>query len=323
MDAFDPTRFDVAVQPGGYVWWYLDALSDDGEHGVTVIAFLGSVFSPYYAHARHARRRAGAATSADPLDHCTINVALYGRPSARWSMTERGRASVQRDATHLMIGPSALEWTPDGLRLRLDEVCAPLPKRIRGTIEVRLGARPSHHDVLDARGNHRWTIIAPFGRVAVALDAPRLAWSGSAYVDSNRGDAPLEEHFTDWDWSRAHLADGRAAVVYDLRRRGTGPLALAHWFDADGRTGTFDAPPLAALPRTLWGLDRSTRCEPGTTPTVALSLEDAPFYSRSVVRSALMNEAATLVHEHLSMDRFEQRWVRGLLPFRMPRSPIR
>ena len=44
----------------GYVWWYVDALSDDGRHGLTLIAFIGSVFSPYYALAR--RRGAG-----DPL----------------------------------------------------------------------------------------------------------------------------------------------------------------------------------------------------------------------------------------------------------------
>ena len=31
---------------GGYVWWYVDALSDNGDNGITLIAFLGSVFSP-------------------------------------------------------------------------------------------------------------------------------------------------------------------------------------------------------------------------------------------------------------------------------------
>ena len=39
-------RFDAPVPPGGYAWWYVDALSDDGRHGLTVIAFVGSVFSP-------------------------------------------------------------------------------------------------------------------------------------------------------------------------------------------------------------------------------------------------------------------------------------
>ena len=39
--------FDSPIPPGGYLWWYLDALSDDGRSGITVIALLGSVFSPY------------------------------------------------------------------------------------------------------------------------------------------------------------------------------------------------------------------------------------------------------------------------------------
>ena len=46
-----PSRTD------GYVWWYVDALSDDGQHGLTLIAFIGSVFSPFYAWSR--RRGAG------------------------------------------------------------------------------------------------------------------------------------------------------------------------------------------------------------------------------------------------------------------------
>jgi carotenoid 1,2-hydratase len=64
------------------VWWYVDALSDDGRHGLTIIALLGSVFSPYYAWARQKG-------SVDPRAHVALNVALYGRPGARWSMTER------------------------------------------------------------------------------------------------------------------------------------------------------------------------------------------------------------------------------------------
>ncbi len=275
------------------------------------------MFSPYYAHARHRQRRAGA-EGADPLDHCAINVALYG-PCARWSMTERARSAVTRDATHLVIGPSALEWIGDTLRIRLDEVCVPWPRRIRGTIDLALGARPSHGVALDQRGRHRWGVIAPCARIAVKLDAPDLAWSGNAYLDTNRGSAPLEDDFVRWDWSRAHLADGRTAVVYDVERRVGGPLAIADWFDADGRSGSFDAPPIVALPATGWGLERTTRATPAITPTVERSFEDGPFYSRSVVATHWLDQAVTSIHEHLSLDRFAQRRVRMLLPFRMPR----
>ena len=44
-------RFDQAVDPGNYLWWYIDGLSDDGQYGFSIIAFVGSVFSPYYAWA--------------------------------------------------------------------------------------------------------------------------------------------------------------------------------------------------------------------------------------------------------------------------------
>ena len=82
MKALD---FAAAVPSNGYVWWYLDALSDDGESGLTIIAFIGSVFSPYYAWAR----RKG---DAGPENHVAVNVALYGKGGKRWSMTERGRS---------------------------------------------------------------------------------------------------------------------------------------------------------------------------------------------------------------------------------------
>jgi carotenoid 1,2-hydratase len=70
------------VPHGGYAWWYVDGLSDDGRHGITLIAFIGSVFSPYYAWAR---RRGGG----DPEHHCALNVALYGAGGKRWALTER------------------------------------------------------------------------------------------------------------------------------------------------------------------------------------------------------------------------------------------
>ncbi len=82
-------RFDLAVAPGGYAWWYLDAASDDGRFGLTLIAFVGSVFSPFYADARRRGR-------AEAIDHCAINVALYG-DVRRWAMTERDRGAVRPD----------------------------------------------------------------------------------------------------------------------------------------------------------------------------------------------------------------------------------
>ena len=41
--------FDLNIPSNGYGWWYMDGLSDDGTKAVSVIAFIGSVFSPWYS----------------------------------------------------------------------------------------------------------------------------------------------------------------------------------------------------------------------------------------------------------------------------------
>jgi carotenoid 1,2-hydratase len=50
---------------------------------------------------------------------------------------------------------------------------------------------------------------------------------------------------------------------------------------------------------------------------VEQTLEDTPFYARSVLRSSAASGA--IMHESLDLDRFKSAWVRALLPFRMPR----
>ena len=49
------------------------------------------------------------------------------------------------------------------------------------------------------------------------------------------------------------------------------------------------------------------------------TLEDAPFYARSVIATRLRGEDVTAVHESLSLDRFRAPWVQAMLPFRIPR----
>ena len=317
-------RFDAGIAPGGYAWWYVDALSADGRHGLSVIALLGSVFSPYYARARARRERSrpGTAAGADPLEHCAVNVALYGAGGHRWSMTERRRADVRRDASQLQIGPSALAWDGGTLTLAIDEITAPWPSRIRGTVRVRPHALFDAHHLLDGAGRHRWRPIAPRATVAVDLDRPRLRWRGPGYFDCNDGDAPLEDDFDAWSWSRTS-GGAETVVFYDVEHAGGGERHLALGFDDAGGTRIVAPPPVARLPRTPWGIARPTRSDAGSTPQVVETLEDGPFYARSVVGTQLAGHAAVAMHESLSLRRFRQGWVRMLLPLKMPRPPAR
>jgi carotenoid 1,2-hydratase len=301
-------RFDAPVPPGGYLWWYLDGISGDGRHAITLIAFVGSVFSPYYAWSGRG----------DPLNHCAVNVALYGKPGARWAMTERGRRAVVRSERRLQIGPSSLQWQGGTLKIDVDEIGAPIPKRIRGTIRVTPSAFIERSFTLDAAGNHIWQPIAPMARIEVALDHPDLNWSGSAYLDSNFGAEPLETEFKNWTWSRAHLKDD-AVVLYDAARRDGTQASLALRFGPDGGVTPEEPPPLAALAPTGWRIARETRADIGQPVRVEKTLEDTPFYARTLLETQLYGERAQAFHESLSLDRVASPIVRAMLPFRMPR----
>jgi len=285
----------------------VDAVSDDGAYGITLIAFIGSVFSPYYRWSR----RFG---SGDPLRHCALNVALYGR-SRRWAMTERGAGSVSRGPGFLAIGPSGMSWDGTGLTVRIEETGAPLPRRVRGVVRVYPSAVESRVLALDAAGRHRWQPVAPCARVEVALDRPGVRWSGPGYFDTNEGDRALEDDFARWDWARAAVPGG-TAVLYDVDRV-DGRSVMGMRYSASGGVEDFVPPARVGLPATRWRVGRAVCAE---APSVVETLEDTPFYARSVVAGGVLGERVVGMHESLDLGRFVSPLVQGMLPFRMPRA---
>jgi carotenoid 1,2-hydratase len=298
------------VPPGGYLWWYIDALSEDGQHGLSIIAFVGSVFSPYYAWAR----RGG---TADPDNHCALNVALYSPGAGRWSMTERGARHCHREAEHFTIGPSQLLWDGTALTLHIDEVGVPLPRRIRGSVRVIPEQLFNFSTALDAKAQHHWGPIAPRARVEVDLQHPALRWRGHAYLDSNEGTEPVDRAFNEWDWSRSPLSDGSTAVLYDVEPGQPNSRLLALRFHPDGSVIPFEAPPLQTLPKTAWRIPRRMRSDGPVR--VLHQLEDTPFYQRAMLSSQLLGETVTSFHETLNVPRLVSPVVQAMLPWRMPR----
>lgn len=289
------------------MWWYIDGLSDDGRHAITLIAFIGSVFSPYYAW--RGRR--------DPLDHCAINVALYGASGPRWTMTERGKRDLARDEQSLSVGPSSLHWIGDTLEIALDEIGAPIPRRVRGTIRITPSAFTGRSFMLDLRNRHLWQPIAPRARIEVMLDRPSLQWSGTGYLDSNFGAESLEAGFKAWTWSRAHLPKD-AVVLYDTVRRDGSVASLALRFAPNGALQIVESPPSVRLSSTGWCIGRDSRADTGQKIDIR-TLQDTPFYARSQIETTLYGEHAVGFHESLALDRFASPIVRSMLPFRMPR----
>ncbi len=304
--------FAASLAPNGYAWWYLDALSDCGRYGLTAIAMLGCVFSPWYARAR----RHGLV---DPLQHSALNVVLYRGQGRRWAMTERDAAAVTRHPHQLSIGPSRVTWDGETLQIDVDEKTSPWPQTLRGEIRVTPIVRHATAYPLDAAARHLWWPIAPLARVNVTFDAPTLNWQGSAYLDANQGLGPLETDFESWNWSRSRGA-ARTRVLYDTV--GAQDRPNRSWsldFASDGSVRAGSKPPINPMTKTIWGIARHTRCDLGARPTVIETLESAPFYSRSLIETTHDGERVESFHESVSLSRFSKSWVQALLPVRLPR----
>lgn len=284
-----------------------------------MIAFVGSVFSPYY-------HWSGRMT---PENHVAVNVAFYGPKGNSWAMTERGRNCLSRAPDCLSIGGSRLVYREEGLDIHFDETALPwpgqrlLPERMRGHIRLRPEVRNDEEHHLDPNGHHVWWPVFPRARVRVVSDhLPGGGWQGDAYHDFNAGGRPLEEDFTGWDWARGRAGSGAAMLLYDAVLTDGTRRSLGLSFPQDGPPARFSPPPRRRLPRGFWGVQGGIACDADAAPRQLRKFEDSPFYRRSLVETRLNGATVTMVQESLDCRRLANPLVRLMLPFRMPRRAV-
>lgn len=236
-------------------------------------------------------------------------------------MTDRGRAALRQSETTLQIGPSAVSWDGTALRIDVNEISGPpLISRVRGTITLRPRAVTSVDLPLTPDGAHVWRPFAPVADIDVALEAPGWQWQGHGYFDANFGTRALEDDFSFWTWGRFPTATG-ASCFYDATRLDGTTLATAIRFGTDGSAALQDdAPPLTPMARSLWAVKRETRADPGAPrPKQVKAMLEAPFYSRSMVRTQIDGETTVGVHEALDLRRFRSPLIKPMLAVRVPR----
>jgi carotenoid 1,2-hydratase len=285
-------------------------VSDDRRASLVVIALLGNPFSPRYARARE---QTGGARA---LDHSAMNVSVDAPGVSRWSLTERSGAAVVRERDAVAIGPSAMRRTGDGsIVVDIDERSAPFRSRIRGRVTLRPRLVHASTVALDGSGAHLWSPRIPLADVEVSLTEPRLFFAGTGYLDENAGDEPLETAFSQWSWSRMATRH-EVEIAYDVTLRNG--RVLTHGMSLGRRAAVpREHRDAVDLGRTCFGLSRKASVRRGRSCRVVRTLEDGPFYARSLIEGAIDETLACGVHETVSLDRFTSRWVRFLLPFRM------
>ena len=245
-------------------------------------------------------------------------MATYG-PGGRFTMTDRGRSALRLSPDRMTVGPSSMRWTGSALEIDINEVSSPpVISRVRGRITVTPSAISGVELPLTPDGAHVWRPFAPISRIRVELDAKGWTWDGHGYFDANFGTRALEEDFSYWTWGRFPTRSG-ATCFYDATRLDGSTLSQAIRFDPQGEASAAPLPPKTRLRRSLWAVARDTRAETGYQPHQVMNMLDAPFYSRSMVRTRLDGEETVGVHEALDLVRFRSPLLKPMLAVRVPR----
>ncbi len=234
-------------------------------------------------------------------------------------MTDRGHRALRQTASRLEVGPSMMRWEAGQLIIDVNEISSPpLVSAIKGQIIVTPSAVTDVELPLTADGAHIWRPFAPRSRISVDIDRPGWCWSGEGYFDANFGTRALEEDFSYWTWGRFPTQTG-ATCFYDATRLDGSKLAAGFEFGKDGSARAIDLPPKTTFRRSLWAVHRETRADAGYTPRQVQNMLDAPFYSRSAVRTKLNGVETTGVHEALDLVRFRSPLLKPMLAVRVPR----
>ncbi len=211
-----------------------------------------------------------------------------------------------------------MRWVGGRLVIDVDEISSlPLISRVRGRITVTPSAVTGVEMPLIGDGTHIWRPFAPTSHIEVDLNRG-WQWTGHGYFDANFGTRALEQDFSYWTWGRFPHRRG-SVCFYDAARRDGSELAVGVRFEKDGRAEVTPAPPKARMNRTLWALRRETRADAGFRPHQVKAMLDAPFYSRSAVRTKIHGDETVGVHEALDLNRFASPLLKPMLAVRVPR----
>lgn len=234
-------------------------------------------------------------------------------------MTERYGRDTERTPDAFQIGPSRVSASGQSLQFDINERCTPLPHALHGKITVKYPYQNPNEYQLDHNGQHFWRPICTHIDVDVAFDDPGLSWRGKGYLDMNYGAEPITKGFDYWDWSRVPMADGATHIRYVTDPATGAQRALNLSIDQAGNISNGAETTNIDLPSTkIWRVKRRAGSLLGQAPRITSTMEDTPFYSRSLIEyDGITNGLGT--HESLSCKRLKSPIVKAMLPFRMPR----
>lgn len=316
--------------PGGFAWWYLDAVNEAGD-GFVLIWSYGLPFLPGYGGA--AREGAGQLPTARP----SLNLAVYQGGAERFYLLQEHppTASTLWGEGGADLGLSTLRTSVvQGMRQLDVQVRTTGPDglgRLEGRFTLEAPALALDPAAQSAPDPHEWRPLATACEVSATLTLdgePLLGGRYRAYHDRNQSAAPLHtlgiEH---WIWGRVALPE-EERIFYALWPEGGGaPQLIGLVADRAGQLRP--AGPLRVelegARRTLYGMTRwdAITLWEGPRPWLRVgplrTLDSGPFYLRFFAQALAGEQGGFGVVEAVRPDRVDLSWQRPMINTRVHR----
>lgn len=216
--------------PGGYEWWYFDAIDESTGYALVVIFYQGNPFSNRYIRQLEDNDDSNAGL---PSDFPAISISLYkDHKPVFYSFTEypAGETEFRTDRPSVKIGDNSLQADFSGKEMRyfltLNEVL-PSGDKIIADLTCSSDIKPLDDIGEGGSGSpqgHTWNLVMPRAKVKGSLSVYRnsdvthtTGFNGLGYHDHNTGKEPMKDEFRDWYWGRFHF--GSASLVYYVMNR--------------------------------------------------------------------------------------------------------
>lgn len=313
----------VLASKGGFAWWYVDLVDDDGN-GAVLIWFYGLPFLP------------GARLNPPPSARPGINLVTYeaGRPTG-YVLQQLAPEDVDwtPGSTTWRFADSRLRADVDGDRVRLEgslDIVLPSPGgRWRGELYVE-GPRCRFDGPTDDAGEHGWSPFTCFAQGSLSMRAPGRApfhLEGRAYFDTNASERPLHDlGIADWRWGR-YAFDDHELIYYLVwpEREDTPDIQLLLRVEPNGKVVSHVRPRCELLlpRRNVYGLTfpRELRLlsDDGADVTIRHRhvVDEGPFYLRFISEAEEAGgKRAVGVAERVVPSRVDRPWQRPFVKMR-------
>jgi len=218
---------DDTLSPGGYQWWYFDAIDVKRGYKAVVIFYASNPFSTQYIE--HLSNSKG---KINPNNYPALSISIYkGKETIFYSFTEFSQRdfSFVNEPYLLSIGNSNIrknicdgeliyhltlsEELPSGDSIDADLLFTSPENTPQLQSKPTSGSSTKNVQAGES-STHVWNLIQPLATVSGQINvtdstqrAQSISFEGSGYHDQNTGMEPMKESFKDWYWGRFHFED--------------------------------------------------------------------------------------------------------------------